>query len=150
MRRMIVLGFASLLACAPPGRRVLVHDELVPVDVLLREHPLGPATNIRADEIERTRGASTHLVQIRGSESPHRHVAHDLVVAIVVGQGELSVNGVRHALGAGDVAVVPRGASHWFVRRGDTPAVAVVTFAPPLDAPDSVPDPHVDSAAGDR
>jgi hypothetical protein len=41
--------------------------------------------------------------------------------------------------------VVERGSVHWFASAPGTTAVALVTFAPPLDAPDSVPLADVDS-----
>jgi quercetin dioxygenase-like cupin family protein len=56
----------------------------------------------------------------------------------------------RIGLAAGDLAVLPRGAPHWFSNTGRDPAVALVVFTPPLDAPDSVAAGSVDSLAGDR
>ena len=83
--------------------------------------------------------ASYHLVQVRGSERPHRHIAHDLTVFVLRGQGTLTLGEVRRALAAGDAAVIPRGAVHWFANGGRAPALALVVFTPPLDAPDTVP-----------
>ena len=83
--------------------------------------------------------ASYHLVQVRGSESPHYHVAHDLTVLVLRGQGTLTLGEVRRALAAGDAAVIPRGAVHWYANGGRAPALALVVFTPPLDAPDTVP-----------
>jgi quercetin dioxygenase-like cupin family protein len=125
------------------------HDDRAFAD-LVRTHPIAPEANIRADEIERTAGGTLHLVQVRGGESPHRHVAHDLVVQVVAGHGALTLGGVRRELRAGDVAVVPRGVPHWFVNTGGDPAIALVVFMPPLDAPDSIPVDAVDSRAGAR
>jgi quercetin dioxygenase-like cupin family protein len=114
-------------------------DRIERLDALLARHPLAPGAALRADEIGRTATASVHLVQVRGGESPHRHDTHDLTVAVVRGAGVLTVERTRRRMESGDVAVVPRGAPHWFVNRGSTPAVAIVLYAPPLDAPDLVP-----------
>lgn len=150
MRVLLLALSASFLGCAPSPHHVVLPGGAISVAELASRHPIAETANIRADEIARTSGASVHLVQVRGGETPHRHLAHDLVVTVVQGEGELTVAGTRHALVAGDVAVVPRGTSHWFVRRGAGPATAIVTFIPPLDAPDNVPDPGVDSPAGAR
>ena len=151
MRCAIAVGSAMLLLAGCGGRvRVLVDGAPIDVAELVRRFPLGPTETLRADPIGRTEGASLHLVQIRGAETPHRHLAHDLVVTLVRGEGTLTLAGTRQPLAAGDVAVVPRGTSHWFERSGCQPAVAVATFVPPLDAPDIVLDGRVDSARGTR
>ena len=151
MRCAMAVGTAVLLlaGCGAPVR-VLVDGAPIDVAELMRRFPLEPTANLRADPIGRTQGASLHVVQIRGGEAPHRHLAHDLVVTLVRGEGTLTLAGTRHPLAAGDVAVVPRGTSHWFVRSGCQPAVAVATFVPPLDAPDVVLDGGVDSAGATR
>ena len=40
---------------------------------------------------------------------------------------------------SGDTAVVHRGEPHWFASEGAYPAISLVVFTPPLDAPDAVP-----------
>jgi quercetin dioxygenase-like cupin family protein len=115
------------------------------LDPYLEAHPLPGATEIRADLVERTAGASVHVVQVRGRERPHRHVQHDLIVQVLRGEGVLTLEGARVTMRAGDVIVVERGSAHWFASAPGTTAVALVTFAPPLDTPDSVPVADVDS-----
>jgi len=128
-----------LSACAPRAPRV-PYGALAPgIDAFLSAHPLAPDQQIRADEIGRTASASYHLVQVRGSETPHRHVAHDLTVVVLRGRGTLTLGAARSDLGAGDAAVIPRGAPHWFANRGRESAIALVAFTPPLDAPDTIP-----------
>jgi len=102
-------------------------------------HPLAEGQTIRADEVGRTASASYHLVQVRGSEPPHRHATHDLTVFVLRGRGTLTLGEARRALAAGDAAAIPRGAVHWFANEGRAPALAFVVFTPPLDAPDTVP-----------
>ena len=110
------------------------------LDTFLAAHPLASGQNVRADEIGRTAGASYHVVQVRGGENPHRHMTHDLIVFVLRGSGTLDLAaGQRRPLAAGDAAVVPRGHVHWFTREGRAPAVALVTFVPPLDGADAVP-----------
>lgn len=109
------------------------------VEGFLAVHPLGPGQEIRADPLERSAGASQHLVQIATAEKPHVHATHDLQVLLVAGHGTLHFVDRVVTLGAGDVATIARNTVHWFVREGDRPAAALVTFSPPLDAPDNVP-----------
>ena len=120
------------------------------VDELCRRHPLDAGADVRADEIARSAGASVHLVQVRTGEKPHRHAMHDLSVTVLHGEGTLRLAGTTQLLHAGDVVVVPRGATHWFTRGGADVAVTLAIFSPPLDAPDTIPVDDVDSPAGAR
>jgi quercetin dioxygenase-like cupin family protein len=136
-----VLGLivAAAGACRAPSPRVALGPAAAELDALLAAHPLAPDQGVRADEIGRTAGSSYHLVQVRGSERPHRHATHDLTVLVLRGRGVLTRGGVGVALGAGDAAAIPRGEPHWFANDGPGSAVALVVFTPPLDAPDVVP-----------
>ena len=130
---------ALLVGCAAPAPRVTLAPLAGGLDAFLAAHPPAEGQAIRVDEVGRTAGASYHLVQVRGSEAPHRHIAHDLTVLVLRGGGTLTLAGRVTELRAGDAAIVPRGEVHWFAPRGRAPAVSLVVFTPPLDAPDSVP-----------
>ena len=138
-RAIAVVLVVALAACAARAPRVAVGGLAGGLDEFLAAHPLAEGQAIRADEVGRTGSASYHLVQVRGRESPHRHVAHDLTVFVLRGRGSLTLGEVGCPLAAGDAAVIPRGAVHWFANEGGGPALALVVFAPPLDAPDTVP-----------
>jgi len=150
MRWLILLAALAMVGCAVRPVRVVTRDGTRTLDELVSRHPLDATTNIRADELDRTAGASIHLVQVRGGETPHRHRQHDLAITVLRGEGVLTLDGATRRLEAGDVAVIPRGAAHHFVRTGKAPAAALVVFAPPLDAPDTVPVADVDSPATAR
>jgi quercetin dioxygenase-like cupin family protein len=139
-----------MLGCMAPARHVVVPQGDWSVDDLLVRYPMDATANIRADEITRTPGASIHLVQMRGGETPHRHGRHDLEVTVLRGEGTMTLDGTSRHLAAGDVAVVPRGMPHWFVRTGPDLAVALVVFVPPLDQPDTQALDDVDSAGRPR
>jgi len=143
------LLLASLVGLGCASRRPPTIAGAVPegLDAFLAAHPLAAGQPLRADEIARAPGASYHLVQVRGAESPHRHHAHDLAVFVLRGEGMLTLDGTPTPLHTGDAAVIPRDRSHWFARRGDETAVALVVFSPALDAPDTVPD-SVDAIPG--
>ena len=130
---------ALLTACAPRVTRISAPQGALDLDGFLAAHALPDEGGIRADQIGRTEGASYHLVQVLGSERPHRHETHDLTVFVLRGRGVLTRLAGRTPLGQGDTAVVPRGEPHWFASEGAFPAVALVVFTPPLDAPDAVP-----------
>jgi quercetin dioxygenase-like cupin family protein len=138
-------GPARPVAPAPVTSTLYVGALRHGVDAFLTGHPLAPGAEIRADEVGRSEAASLHLVQVRGRETPHRHERHDLVVHVLRGAGVLHLAGERLPMRAGDVVLVRRGVAHWFAADAGAMAIALVTFAPPLDAPDSVPVPDVDS-----
>jgi len=132
----IAVVVVMVTGCARHVRRAPFVDD---VDAFLAMHRLAAGENIRADEIGRTEGASFHLVQVRDRERPHRHALHDLTVVVLRGHGTLVRDAERVALRPGDVAVIPRGTAHWFANDARAPAVALVIFVPPLDAPDIIP-----------
>ena len=144
-RRACVIGCVALLGCAP-APHVLVQDgpalRDARLDATLAAHPLPAGQNISATILGHTDALSYHLVQIRDRERPHVHATHDLVVTLLRGTGTLYIRGVAHAMRAGDIAVVPRGAPHYFVNTDSTPAASFVTFAPPYDGTDQVPVPE--------
>lgn len=151
-RSSVVLIIASLLpfacsGCASSVRRVLLplHTAEVAsdtdVDSLLQRYPLAADDNIRVAPVLSTAAMSTHLVQIRNTETPHRHVTHDVVVTMLRGKGTLHLDGEARCMQPGDVAVVPRDTVHFFVNEGGDPAAAFATFAPPYDGKDQVPAP---------
>lgn len=146
-----VASAVSLAGCAvhtpAPVPTVRVGALAGGVETFLTAHPPAPGQNIRADEIARTASASYHVVQVADRETPHVHATHDLTVLVLRGTGTLTLDGATFAMAAGDVVVVPRGRVHWFARSGDAPSIALVTFTPPLDAPDTIP---VDSDGGRR
>ncbi len=147
--RSVILGLLlATMGCATRSPQLLVGSLASGLDPFLASHPMAPGQNIRADEVARTPGASYHVVQVRGAEAPHRHVAHDLTALVLRGGGAITIDGVRHTVSAGDVSVVPRGTVHWFVNAGRDPSVTFVTFTPPLDGPDS--EPVIDSSSDRR
>lgn len=140
MRRLALVALVGwTVACAARAARVPFGNLEAGLEPFLASHPLDADQAIRADEIGRTATASYHVVQVRGAERPHRHVTHDITVVVLRGRGTLRLEDRALPLAAGDAAVVPRGAPHWFASHGRGGAVALVAFAPPLDAADSVP-----------
>ncbi|HWP67436.1 MAG TPA: cupin domain-containing protein [Candidatus Limnocylindria bacterium] len=149
---MIAAVVVAALGCQRPAvgpPRLVVGALRHGLDPFLEAHRLADGAEIRADLVERTSGASVHVVQVRGSERPHRHVEHDVVVQMLRGEGVLTLGATRVPMQPGDVVVIPRGALHYFASAPGTTAVALATFAPPLDAPDYVPA-DVDSPGGRR
>ena len=101
LERPVTLALAlALAACAPRPPRVAVGELAAGLEDFLAAHPLAADQDIRADEVSRTASASYHLVQVRGSERPHRHAAHDLTVFVLRGRGTLALGEVRRALEA--------------------------------------------------
>jgi quercetin dioxygenase-like cupin family protein len=140
MRSIVLFFFLALFTgCAPRPPEVVTRDGAWSLDDLLRQHPIEAGANIRADMIARTPAASVHLVQIRGGETPHRHVTHDLTVTLLHGEGRVTLDGAMRSVVAGDVVVIPRGAAHFFVNTGRDIAVSFAVYTPAMDSPDTVP-----------
>src|SRR5262245_51842435 len=147
----LVLALGMLQVCCSASRPPVVAGALPGgLDAFLAGHPLAPGQALRLDEVGRTASASWHVAQVRGAETPHRHRAHDLAVFVLRGEGVFTLDGRPTTLRPGDAALVPRDRVHWFARRGNQTAVSLVVFTPPLDAPDLVPEPGVDTMGEGR
>jgi mannose-6-phosphate isomerase-like protein (cupin superfamily) len=148
----VLLLVASLVAAACARRPAPVVAGAIPegLDAFLAVHPLAPGQPLRADEIGRSAAASWHIVQVAGAETPHRHRLHDLSVFVLRGEGVLTLDGRRIPLRAGDASLIARDRRHWFANRGPGTSVTLAVFSPPLDGPDLVPEPEVDSKEGRR
>ncbi len=139
MVRAVLSLLILVVACAPPPPRVLVGPVADGLDGYLAARPLAAGQDIRRDEVQRSASATWFVVQVRTGESPHRHAAHDLTVTMLRGAGTLTLEDRRVGMRAGDVAVIPRGALHFFTNDGRAPAVTLAVFTPSLDAPDTIP-----------
>src|SRR5881296_1891403 len=99
--RGVAVGIALAMAvagCAARAPRLLVGSLAAGLDPFLSAHPLAPGQELRADEVDRTQGASYHVVQVRSSEKPHRHAVHELTVLVLRGGGTLHARGEVVAL----------------------------------------------------
>ena len=61
---------------------------------------------------------------------PHRHVNESETVYMVKGLFEMTVDGTRYELSAGDSIHVPKGVVHSGSALGDEPSERVIVFAP--------------------
>jgi quercetin dioxygenase-like cupin family protein len=110
-----------------------------PLAELLAEATLADGEEVRVTPLGRDAHASHHLVVLRSGEEIHRHDEHELHVVILRGHGTMQIGDRTLPAGQGSVMYVPRGVAHAFVNGSEAPAVALVTYTPPLDAPDRTP-----------
>jgi mannose-6-phosphate isomerase-like protein (cupin superfamily) len=134
---------ASSCHRSQPGARLLMPAaggaDAMDVDAFLVAHPMPRDVPVYAVEIGRTPAASHHVVQVRGSESPHVHRTHDVTVIVLRGEGVLTLGARQFSVRAGDVMLVPRTTPHFFRNTGRAPAVAFAIFSPAFDGEDSIP-----------
>jgi quercetin dioxygenase-like cupin family protein len=138
-----VLVFALAACTTTPPPAFLVADAGRVRDVVSEPPPapLAAGENIRVTPRLAAGAASVTLVQIGDRETPHVHTRYDLTVVLARGSGTLWLAGVPAPMRPGDAAFIARGTPHYFVNDGDTPAAAVVVFAPPFSGPDQAPAP---------
>lgn len=129
----LVFGVAACSPAPPPA--------FLMADAAPAPPPLAAGEDFRVTPLRRGEHASVAVVQIREREEPHVHTRYDLTVLLTRGRGTLWLAGVARPMRAGDGAFIPRGTPHYFVNDGDTPAEAVVVFAPPFSGPDQAPVP---------
>ena len=138
-----VLVFLS--GCAPTAARTVFYQrnergeiKSKTLDRLLWENPLPPDENLSSTLILVSDMTSYHLVQVRGSEIPHKHEFHDLVVFIQLGSGKMVSGKENFAVKEGSVVFIPHGVVHQFINGGGEPAVAIAVFSPAYDGKDAV------------
>ncbi len=137
LRAALSVTLAGLAACAPtprPPAFLLPGADVAPP-------PLPAGENISVTPLHGSDHASVAAVQIRDREPPHVHTRYDLTVVLARGAGTLWLAGVARPMRAGDGAFIPKGTPHYFVNDGDSPALALVVFAPPFSGPDQAPAP---------
>lgn len=71
-----------------------------------------------------------HELAVGMTLNPHRHDDFDQLVLILQGRCDYYVDGVPHAMSAGSMLLVPRGAEH-YVEPTEGPCVNVDVFSPP-------------------
>jgi len=141
--RLAVLAVAALLAGCASRRVVALPDppHHTTVGALLAANPLAREQNILPVEIAHGTQSSMSLIQIRDRETPHVHTRYDLTVLLIEGHGVLWLDNQPLPMRSGDVAFVRQGTPHFFINEGDSPAAALVSFAPPFSGPDQQPAP---------
>ena len=102
------------------------------------ENAIRPEEDIAKSLVLQMDNSSTHVVQIRGSEKPHRHEFHDSTVFIQSGTGRMFLGKSSFRVGPGAIIFIPHGVEHYFVNGGAEPAVAITVFSPAFDGKDTV------------
>lgn len=146
MKRFLLISAALVLAgCTLQPKRVFYQQNAVggidwkSLDLYLFENQLPSDQNMSNTVIRTYENSSVHLIQIRGSEKPHRHLYHDSVVFFERGQGTLHLGKNALKVKEGAVVFIEHGQPHYFVNEGPEPMVAIVVFSPPYDGKDNVP-----------
>lgn len=140
MRKSIALIPLTLLSSAPAfAGGVYLGEGMIEAETFVNENPLGPGENIKAMELYRAEGFSVHFIQIRGSEKPHTHGTHDLIVVMKKGKGRLNIGVNAIELKEGDTALIPKGVAHWFENTGEGPSAGLGIFVPAFDGKDVIP-----------
>lgn len=106
---------------------------------LLWENTMASDQDILSTTILRGDLASYHLIQISGSEKPHRHDFHDLVIFVQSGYGTMFFEKESIKIKGGTVIFIPHGTPHYFVNTSPSPTTAIAVFSPSYDGKDDVP-----------
>ncbi len=73
-----------------------------------------------------------------GATDEHLHRVSEELYFFTAGAGVLRLEGEERAVAAGDCAVIPPGARHKLINRGDDPLVLLCCCAPPCSDADTV------------
>ncbi|OGR83258.1 MAG: hypothetical protein A2901_08340 [Elusimicrobia bacterium RIFCSPLOWO2_01_FULL_54_10] len=138
------LALCLFYGCAAPQKYAFYqYTELEGVksktlDRLKWENSVQPGEDISKALILEMDNASSHLIQIRGSEKRHSHDLHDLTVILQSGRGRMFMGNSSVSVGPGAVIFIPRGLAHYFVNGSAEPASAIAIYSPAFDGKDVV------------
>ena len=112
--------------------------EIKNIDEIVNEKALAEDENVMIIPIGKDKSSSIYLFQIRENAEmdAHYHKSHDVIMYIKKGSGILELNGTRHYVKEGMMAVIPRLSVHKFINTGEVTSITVSIFSPPFDGDD--------------
>lgn len=114
--------------------------EIKNIDEIINEHGLAEDENVKVIPIGNDKSSSIYILQIRENAEmdAHYHKSHDTIVYFKKGSGILELDGTRHSVQEGMLAVIPRLSGHRYINTGEVTNVAVLIFSPPFDSKDII------------
>lgn len=112
--------------------------EIKNIDEIVNKHGLTEDENVKVIPIGKDKSSSTYILQIRENAEmdSHYHKSHDVLVYFKRGSGILELEGTRHSVQEGMLAVIPRLSGHRYINTGEVTNVAVLIFTPSFDSND--------------
>lgn len=112
--------------------------EIKNIDEIVNEKSLAEDENVMIIPIGKDKSSSIYLFQIRENAEmeAHYHKSHDMIMYIKKGSGILELNGTRHSVNEGMMAVIPKLSVHRYINTGEVTSIAVSIFSPPFDGND--------------
>jgi mannose-6-phosphate isomerase-like protein (cupin superfamily) len=114
----------------------IVHKSL---DRMVWEKTLGADDERRSTGIVSGDFSSSHLVQVRGAESPRIHKFHDVVIFLESGSGIMHLGKESVRAGEGAVFFIEHGTLYRYESTSQTPSVLLFLYSPPYDEKDNMP-----------
>jgi len=141
MRVVLLLASLAMIGCstATRGRVVSPHQDLIAPAWTAEEQ----AKPIAVRRLRATAETSVSLIRLAGTEQPHIHKDHDLVVVLLAGSARLHLGERIIDVRPGDVMEIPRGTVHWAENTGADASEVYAIFSPPYDGRDNLPVPPV-------
>ena len=112
--------------------------EIKNIDEIVKEKPLAEDKNAMIIPIGEGKSSSIYLFQIRENSEmdAHYHKSHDVTMYIKKGNGILELNGTRHNVTEGMMALIPRLSVHKYINTEKAASIVVLIFSPPFDGND--------------
>jgi quercetin dioxygenase-like cupin family protein len=127
----LVTGFAVGQSSSAVGRPVAFAE-------IVRRNPIDPQTGGALTPIAQGEFATVNVWQLAGRIPAHYHRAHEEIVIVHSGTGEVRLGDQTFTLQAGDVLLVPKNVVHAVRATGDVPFRGVSVFGPAFDGQDRV------------
>lgn len=145
MRVTIVAGIAGIVAAAAGGTGWVAAQQKEETTRQARPEVLHVEARVRENDAYRrvlTTGRRTQIVAMQipvgGSVGREKHDHVEQLLVVVRGSARAEFDGGAHAVGAGDLVLVPPGTSHDLVNTGKEPLELYTIYAPPNHLPGRV------------
>lgn len=92
--------------------------------------------NIALQPIPTTADESKFYIRLQGSEPPHFHDKHDLMVEVLSGTAVIHYRDTTQNVKAGDKILINKGTYHWAENTGAEASIVIGTFTPKMDGKD--------------
>lgn len=148
LRSCFVLGSTVLFGCGAaqqpcpemPAPAVASKTDSFVGNVLqaMAKNPIGAEEKTKVFGLFENADHTVNVIQTRGAVPAHHHVEHDEMVLILDGKGTFTIEGEAREVSAGDLLVIPRGAVHSYVHKGDGVTQVISVFSDKFDPKDRI------------
>jgi quercetin dioxygenase-like cupin family protein len=131
----VAVGLCAGLAL---GQGVSAVGRPVSFGDVVHRTPIDPKTGAALTPVASGEFATVNVWQLAGTLPAHFHRAHEEVVIVQSGKGEVQVGEHTYAMQTGDILLIPKNTVHSVHATGPVPFRGISVFGPAFDGQDRI------------